>query len=120
MNLVEARRQWASDAVLLATIGGQLFPQPTRITVRLPISLAEAALEAWQREDFVGHISGETPGQAVTRRRAGSLALIGQSIEELGVIDGNQMVVSLDAWQIGDAFHAADDTGLLHGREPTS
>jgi hypothetical protein len=46
------------------------------------------------------------------RHRAGTLALIGQAIEQTGRPDGAEIVCELDAWNIGVAMDAADDQGL--------
>jgi len=104
---------WASDAALLAEIGGALFPQETRVRVRLPRSLAERAVMSWDREDFEGDLPPETLERRVVRHRAGFAALIGLAIEECGQTEGEEVVVELDAWEIGAAFEAADEAGLL-------
>jgi hypothetical protein len=43
------------------------------------------------------------------------LALIGAALDERGRQEGDNVVVSLDAWFIGDALNAADDAGLISG-----
>jgi hypothetical protein len=48
----ESRRStWLRDESTLAEIGAALNQQPTEIEVHLPRSLANAAVEAWQRMD---------------------------------------------------------------------
>src|SRR6266496_4234379 len=78
-------------------------------------SLAEQALAAWEREEDESPLPTETREQQTARHRAGSLGLIGLSIQESGIWEGDEVVVSLDASYIGDAFRPADDAGLLQG-----
>jgi hypothetical protein len=65
------------------------------------------------REDDGGNLRVETPEQTRLRRRSGSLALIGLAVIERGIVDGDDVVVEIDAWQVGAALEAADDAGLL-------
>lgn len=108
-------RVWAEDAQTLAEIGRHLFLQPTRISVRLPRALAERAVAAWQRNEDTGALAPETAKERETRHRAGTLSLIGVSIEERAVAQGDEVVVEVDAWYIGEALEAANDAGLLDG-----
>lgn len=104
----------AQEAGTLAEIGRVLFSQDTEVTVRLPPDLAEAARKAWRREDLGAGESGvESPEERRTRHRAGTLALIGLSIEENGVDVDGEVEVRLDAWFVGDALEAADELGML-------
>jgi hypothetical protein len=110
------RAQWNDDATALAQIGASLFAQSTRLKVRVPRDLAEAALAAWTREDLESETDEqpETHDQATTRARAGSFALIGTAIEERGEpTDDDHVTVDLDAWFVGHALDAADDAGLI-------
>lgn len=102
--------QWRGDGAVLAAIGKELLGQPTSITVRISRQLAQAALAAWERDEVDVDDDGI---DASVRGRAGTLALIGASIAENGPIDGEEVVVDLDAWFIGDALRAADEDGLL-------
>jgi hypothetical protein len=110
------RARWNDDATALAEIGAAFFAQSTRLTVRVPRELAEAALAAWTREDIESESDEqpETHDQAITRARAGSFALIGAAIEKRGEpADDDHVTVDLDAWFVGHALDAADDAGLI-------
>lgn len=119
-DVTDARyEQWARDGAVLAQVGRAVFGQPTRVTVRLPRALADEALTAWQR-DTEGEppLPPETPEERHIRYRAAALGLIGLSIETSGVVDGDEVVVDIDAWHIGDAYRAADEDGLLNDVRP--
>ena len=109
---------WSEDAELLAQIGRALSRQPTRLTVRLPRDLADRAVGSWNRDDFDGELPPETAGQRLIRNRAGAVGLIGLSIEQTGQADGEEVIVELDTWYVGDALRAADDAGLLADERP--
>ena len=79
------------------------------VEIRLPHSLAESAVNAWEREGDVGPGGPETFEQRVQRHRAGTLALIGLAIKERGVPDGDKVVVELTPDLIGVAVEAADE-----------
>lgn len=81
--------------------------------VRLPGKLADAALRAWHRTDEGDTSHDESPSERLVRHQAGALALIGLAIEERGQRLDGDVVVTLDAWQIGDALNAADDRGEI-------
>ena len=109
-------RQWEQDAGLLAEIGQHLFPQDLKVKVRLSKDLANRALAAWSRNEEEEILPPhETPEQRRIRHRAGELGLIGLSVETSGVSDGNDVVVELEAWEVGAALDAADEVGLLSG-----
>jgi hypothetical protein len=114
MDIERPRSDWLRDGSLLAEIGACLAQQSREIEVRLPRALADSAVAAWRRDD-VGDVDGveESCEQRVVRHRAAALALIGLAIEERGRADGDHVVVNLDAWFIGDALNAADDSGLI-------
>jgi len=115
MATEDTYRVWAGDAEVLAQVGRSLYEQQTRVQVRLPRQVADAALAAWQRDDDEGALPPETPETRATRHRAGSLALIGLAIESGGVVDGDDVVVEIESWSIGLALEAADEAGLLVG-----
>lgn len=103
--MTEAR---ADEAHKLALIGRLLVKVPLPdVEVRLPRELAEAAVAAWERDDFDD--SPETPEQRVARHRAGSFALIGVAVKENGRADGDEVVVAINASLIALAVEAADD-----------
>lgn len=107
---------WAKEAALLAQVGQQLFDQPTRVQVRIPRRLADEAVEAWRRDDDDDSpLPAETPAQRETRHRAGTLGLIGLSIEHGGLDEGDHVVVDVDSWLVGLALEAADEAGLIRG-----
>ncbi len=82
--------------------------------MRIPRHLAAAAVDAWDRDDSGGILpSPEGPEQSATRDRGASLALIGLAIQQGGVEDGDEVVVDLDAWFVGNALNAADEDDLL-------
>lgn len=110
----DLREIWAEDAATLAAIGRSLLPQPTTVTVRLPRELADAALAAWAREDRDPPSDAKDPQEVADQSRAGTLALIGLSIQERGRADGGDVLVELDAWYIGSALDAADEAGFLN------
>jgi hypothetical protein len=81
------RERYAADAAALAEIGRAIFPQPTRLRVRIPGALADLAVAAWAREeDDEGNLAPgeETPEQITARHRAGTLGLIGLSVQDAG------------------------------------
>jgi hypothetical protein len=75
--------------------------------VRLPETLARAAVEAWQQEDEVMPES-ETPEQREARTRAWTLALIGSIVSERGRAEGIEVVVLLSRDVLDAALAAAD------------
>jgi hypothetical protein len=117
MEIDDAYQQWAEDAEVLAQIGRALYVQPTRIAVRLPKELADQALASWQRDNDEGMSlpDQESAAQSKARDDAATLSLIGLSIQDDGAVDGDEVTVDLDAWDIGQALQSADDAGLLRG-----
>jgi hypothetical protein len=109
---------WARDAEVLARIGRHLFDQSTRVTVRLPRDLADRALAAWQREHDERPLPPETPEQRAIRHKAATLGLIGLTIERDSTTENGDVVVAIDAWDIGEACNAADEAGLLSDAKP--
>ncbi|MGQ0844785.1 MAG: hypothetical protein ACT4QF_11680 [Sporichthyaceae bacterium] len=111
--------QYAADDDALAGIGQALFGRRTRVTVRLPAALAARAVASWDRDDDENFSTdGETREQRTAGKGSGARALIGLAIAERGRRDGEEVVVDLDAWEIGTALDAAEARDLLDGLRP--
>ena len=112
--------RYAQDALVLGRIGAVLFPQDTKLSVRLPKELADLALAAWNRDDPAenGPAAQENADQRAVRERAAYLALIGLCIENTAQPDGDDIICDLDAWYIGGALQAAEAMDLLPGHAP--
>jgi hypothetical protein len=109
MSETAEQRQWREDARVLGEIGRLLARADLpAVTVRLPLPLARAAVEAWNRS-YEGELGRESYEQRVARRRARTLGLIGLSVEERGGATGDEVVVDLSPNLIGSAVDAADD-----------
>jgi len=67
--------RYRRDAEWLHAIGRNLRDQQLRIDVNLPLSMAEAAVDAWNRSEDAPP-EGETAQQWQMREQAGILALI--------------------------------------------
>jgi hypothetical protein len=119
-EIAEMYGQYEREAEILGKVGAALFSQPTTLTLRLPGDLAEQALAAWLRDDPGDLPDRESMRQTITRRRAGMLALIGLAVEQTGRAEDNDIACDLDAWEVGAAFEAADDYGLLLDRVPAT
>lgn len=106
--------QSAQDGHILAQIGRAFYAQRSVVRLRIPRQLAEQAVACWER-----YLSGpglsppESPGEWEIVQTVGALALIGQSLQENGVDDDEEVVVDLHAWNVGNALNAADRYGLL-------
>ncbi|GAB3189085.1 hypothetical protein GCM10027259_59210 [Micromonospora palomenae] len=98
--------RYQQDRTVLAAIGAHLDPQISRISVRLPRSVAEPAVAAWDREEPDG-TGEESREEYDLRDDAAELALIGLAITSRGVWDGEGVVVDLDVVQIAAALRAA-------------
>lgn len=98
--------RYRQDRTVLAAIGAHLDPQTGRVNVRLPRSVAEAAVAAWDREEL-GGIGEESREECDLRDDAAELALIGLAITSRGVWDGEEVVVDLDVIQVAAASRAA-------------
>lgn len=109
--------RWENDGVDLALIGAAFYEQDTKVRVQLPRELADSALAAWRREDEDSedlHSHDETLAEKRIRHRAGTLALIGASLENAPVqISGQYVIAEIDSWYIGEALQAADDARLI-------
>ncbi|MGC5284810.1 hypothetical protein [Micromonospora sp. DT231] len=98
--------RYQGDRTVLAAIGTDLDRQVGRISVRLPRSLAELAVDAWNREE--PHDGGEeSRDDYALREDAAELAFIGLAISERGTWDGEQVAVDLDLVQVAAALRAA-------------
>jgi hypothetical protein len=101
------------DAEYLGQIGALLAgSEMPRIKVRLPKALASVAVEAWESEGDEAGPGTESFEQRAERRRAGTLALIGLSIQRTGRVEGDEVVVELEPHLIGLAIDAADSFQL--------
>jgi hypothetical protein len=83
--------RYQRDRVALATTGAHLGPQVSRISVRLPRSVAVLAVAAWDREEL-GGVGEESREEYELREDAAELALIGLAITSNGVWDGEDVV----------------------------
>jgi hypothetical protein len=113
MGMERNYEDWVADAGTLHELAQEFLPQSPKVQVRLPRDLADRAVTAWQRDEEPGNLPRETAEQRSIRDDAGTLALIGQSIEETGIEDGDAVVFKLDAWILGIALEAADRAGRL-------
>jgi hypothetical protein len=111
MAETEWEKLYIEEAETLGKIGALLVrAEMPKIEVRLPRTLAEAAVAAWEREDDDGADSGEEScEQRVVRHRAAALALIGLSVTERGKWDEDGVTVALDPVFIATAVDASDD-----------
>ncbi|PWK33211.1 hypothetical protein BC793_1281 [Actinoplanes xinjiangensis] len=98
--------RYRDDRTVLAAIGTRLESQVNRISVRLPRSLAESAIAAWDREES-GGFGEESREEYEMRDDAAELAWIGLAISERGVWDGEEAVVDLNVVQVAAALRAA-------------
>lgn len=97
--------RYQEDRTVLAAIGTDLDRQVGRISVRLPRSLAESAVAAWNREE-PNDVGEESREVHELRDDAADLALIGLAISERGKWDGEQVAVDLDLVQVAAALRA--------------
>lgn len=106
---------YTRDAEVLSQIGQALFPQDTKLTVRLPRDLADLAVAAWLRDQTspAAPDTADAPERHVLRQRSAYLALIGLSVANTGRPDGDEVVCELDAWYVGGALEAAGTQELL-------
>jgi hypothetical protein len=103
------QRQFREDARVLGHIGWRLVHSDMPdVEVRLPRALAESAVAAWER-DHEGPADPESHEQRAQRHHAGTLGLIGLSIENGGRWEADEVVVGLSPNPIGNAVNAADD-----------
>ncbi|MDN0198725.1 hypothetical protein [Streptomyces sp. S.PNR 29] len=102
----EQYARYRDDTDVLAAIGACVAAQTGRVTVRLPRTLAEAAVAAWNRDEHEAP-GEETPTQYALRDGAAELALIGLAITERGRHEGEEVAVDLDVAAAGAAVRAA-------------
>jgi hypothetical protein len=103
------QRQFREDARVLGHLGWRLVHSDMPdIEVRLPRALAELAVAAWERDDG-GPADPENHEQRAQRHHAGTLGLIGLSIENGGRWEADEVVVGLSPNLIGNAVNASDD-----------
>jgi hypothetical protein len=104
---------WVADAATLHELAQELLPQSPKVQLRLPRALADRAVAVRQRDEEPVNLPQETDEQRSIRNDAGTLGLIGLSIEDTGTEDGNDVVFRLDAWILGVALESADRAGRL-------
>ncbi|GAA1967632.1 hypothetical protein [Catenulispora subtropica] len=97
---------YQEDANLLAAIGELVDAQVGRVTVRLPKTVAEAAVAAWERDDPYEDTL-ETTEQREVRGKAADLAMIGLEISQRGRVEGEEVVVDLRVGLAGAAVVAS-------------
>ena len=107
-------RWWSSDSDVLARIGSSLDEKDPSLTVLIPTHLADAAVQAWERDDIDEQPLSRSPNEERERHDAAALALIGLAITERGTPNVGGVSVEVSAWQIGTALDAADRRNLLH------
>ncbi len=102
--------RYREDSRALAAIGRFVDAQVGKVTVRLPRAVAQAAVDAWERDDSaeVDEVDEETPEQYVLRDHAAELALIGIAISERGRWEGEELVIDLDLASAGAAVRASE------------
>ena len=109
--------RWENDGVDLALIGAAVFKQDIKVRVKLPKELADAAIAAWQREDADSedlHLHEELLHEKLIRNRAGTLALIGATLEGAPIeIHSDFVIAEIDVWHVGEALQAAEDARLI-------
>ncbi|MFC3452175.1 hypothetical protein [Amycolatopsis speibonae] len=98
--------RYREDSKVLASIGACVDAQIAPLTVRLPKSLAQAAVAAWERDEL-DDLGEETHEQYALRDKAGELALIGLVISERGRWENDEVVVDLDVAAVGAAVRAS-------------
>jgi hypothetical protein len=99
----------AADSADLVAIGAVLGTQDPSYPMSIPQSLAERAVQAWHREERGEPAADETVEQRQLRAHAGTLALIGFSIDEQGYTVGRQVNVTLSPDLLAEAIAAADN-----------
>lgn len=98
--------RYQQDRIVLAAVGAHLDPQIGKIKVRLPRSVAESAVAAWDRDEL-GTVGEESRAEYELREDAAELAFIGLAISSSGVWDGEEVVVDLDVVHVAAALRAA-------------
>jgi hypothetical protein len=99
----------AADSADLVAIGAVLGTQDPAYPMSIPQALAERAVQAWHRDELGEPATEETAEQRQLRAHAGTLALIGFSIDEQGYSVGKQVNIALSPDLLGEAIAAADN-----------
>ncbi|KAB8183938.1 hypothetical protein FH608_048805 [Nonomuraea phyllanthi] len=101
--------RYLDDSKVLAAIGAYVDAQAGLVTVRLPRAVAEAAVDAWKRDEL-GDLDAETHQLVAVRNQAAELALIGLVISQSGRWEGENLVVGLDVASAGAALRAFQES----------
>ncbi|MFD7645817.1 hypothetical protein ACFV4P_34850 [Kitasatospora sp. NPDC059795] len=94
------------DSKVLAAIGEHVAAQVGLVTMRLPRAVAEAAVDAWERDELGGR-APESHEEYMLRDRAAELAFVGLAISERGRGEGEEVVIDLDVASAGAALRAS-------------
>ncbi|MEU1286748.1 hypothetical protein [Kitasatospora sp. NPDC005856] len=120
MTEEERYELYREESKALAAIGEYVHAQVGRVTVRLPRVVAQAAVDAWERDDPEGELGEETREQYELRDQAGNVALIGLAISEDGRWEGDEVVVDLHVHSAGAAWLSyADAAGADYRPRPS-
>lgn len=105
----ERYAEYGADSRTLGETGAiALTLEIPTVEIRLPRSLADKALAAWQRVDEEALPADETPEQRRLRDDAATLALIGAAIEAESCQDGEFVIVRIAATVLSRAIDVAD------------
>jgi len=104
---------WREESLVLHEIGKYLNRTKHPVEVRLPRALADLALNSWRREGFDGNLEDESNENYRVRSEAAALALIGLTLEQGFIQEGDEVIFELDAWFVGAALEAADRAEAL-------
>ncbi|OKI93467.1 hypothetical protein [Kitasatospora sp. CB01950] len=102
----EQYARYRDDSKVLAAIGEHVAAQVGRVTMRLPRAVAEAAVDAWERDELGGRVP-ESHEEYMLRDRAAELAFVGLAISERGRWEGEEVVIDLDVASAGAALRAS-------------
>lgn len=99
---------YSDESRLLAEVGAiALKMDIPRVELRLPRSLADRALEAWERDEE-GDLGSESCEQERLRGDAAVWALIGLAIESEARSEGDYVITKIDPTLLGRAIDASD------------
>jgi len=105
----ETQAQYRRDASVLAALGSQFLRMTLpNVEVRVPRALTDKVVAAWERDEE-GSLDPKDSEQRIQCHQAASLALIGLSTVNGGLLDGDEIVVGLQPGLIGDPLNGADD-----------
>ncbi|MFF3595366.1 hypothetical protein [Kitasatospora indigofera] len=102
----EQYARYRDDSKVLAAIGEHVAAQAARVTMRLPRAVAEAAVDAWERDELGGR-GPDSHEEYLLRDRAAELAFVGLAISERGRWEGEEVVIDLDVASAGAALRAS-------------